>query len=73
MAGRVFKKNLTPLKKRGPIHTHVGKGAVETTLPHPSAMQTLTAGSPMQRTMNDYAKATPMASPNMETPNILGE
>lgn len=70
---RVFKKNLSPLSKRGPIHTHMGKGAVQQTLPHPAAMQTLTAGSPMQRTMNDYAKATPMANPSMETPDIQGE
>lgn len=70
---RVFKKNLTPLSKRGQINVHQGKGAVEQTLPSRSAMSTLTQGDPAQRTMQNYAKATPMGSPDMETPDIQGE
>ena len=70
---RVFKKNLTPLRKRGQIDVHQGKGAVEQTLPSRSAMSTLTQGDPAQRTMQNYAKATPMGSPDMETPDIQGE
>ena len=70
---RVFKKNLTPLSKRGQINVHQGKGAIEQTLPSRSAMSTLTQGDPGQRTMNNYAKATPMGSPDMETPDIQGE
>ena len=70
---RVFKKNLTPLSKRGQINVHQGKGAIEQTLPSRSAMSTLTQGDPAQRTMQNYAKATPMGSPDMETPDIQGE
>ena len=70
---RVFKKNLTPLRKRGQINVHNGKGAVEQTLPSRSALSTLTAGDPGQRTMNNYAKATPLGAPDMETPDIQGE
>ena len=70
---RVFKKNLTKLSKRGQINVHQGKGAIEQTLPSRSAMSTLTQGDPAQRTMQNYAKATPMGSPDMETPDIQGE
>ena len=70
---RMFKKNLTPLRKGGQINIHKGKGAVEQTLPAPGAMNTLTKGDPGQRTMQNYAKATPMANPNMDTPDINGE
>ncbi len=69
---RMFKKNLTALRKRGQIDVHQGKGAVEQTLPSRSALSTLTSGDPGARTMNNYAKATPLANPNMETPDING-
>ena len=69
---RVFKKNLTPLRKRGQIDVHNGKGAVEQTLPSRSALSTLTAGDPGQRTMNNYSKNTPLMSPNAQTPDIQG-
>jgi hypothetical protein len=69
---RVFKKHLTPLTKGGKIDNHAGKGAVEQTLPSRNALNTLTRGNPMSRTMNDYAKATPMANPEMDTPDIFG-
>jgi hypothetical protein len=69
----VFKKHLTPLGKGGAIHKQVGKGATEQTLPAPGAMQSLTQGDPAQRTMNNYAKATPMASPTSNSsPSING-
>lgn len=70
---RMFKKNLTALHKRGQIDVHQGKGAVEQTLPSRSALSTLTSGDPGARTMNDYAKATPLANPNMSAPDIQGE
>lgn len=69
----VLKKHLTPLKKRGQIDVHKGKGAVEQTLPSRGALSTLTQGDPGQRTMNNYAKATPMGAPDMSTPDINGE
>jgi hypothetical protein len=69
----VFKKHLTPLKKRGQVTVHKGKGAIEQTLPSRSALSTLTTGDPGRRTINDYAKATPMGNPSMSTPDINGE
>jgi hypothetical protein len=67
---RVFKKSLTPLTKGGQINVHKGKGAVEQTLPSRGALNTLTAGDPAQRTMQNYSKATPMANPNLDSPDI---
>ncbi len=64
----VFKKDLTPLSKRGRIDKHTGKGSSEATLPSRGALNSLTRGSPLARSMNDYAKATPgpeQASPTM--------
>ena len=58
-----FKKHLTPLAPRGrkgTIHKHVGKGATEQVLPSRGALNTLTQGSPLDRTMQNYAKASPM-------------
>ena len=69
---RIFKKNLTPLRKGGQIDIHKGKGSVEQTLPSAGAMNTLAPRNP-SATMNNYAKATPMANPNMDTPDINGE
>jgi len=42
---------------------HTGKGAVEEVLPSRHALNRLTNGDPFQRTMQHYAKATPMANP----------
>jgi hypothetical protein len=66
-----LKKHLTPIG-RGGIVKHQGKGATEQVLPSRHAMQTLTQGDPGQRSMNDYAKATPMASPTAAAPDING-
>lgn len=41
------------------VHRHSGKGASEQMLPNRHALNTLTAGEPGSRSMNDYAKATP--------------
>lgn len=68
-----LKKHLTPLRNRGQIDKHVGKGATQQTLPSRHAMQTLTQGDPADRTMNNYAKATPLANPEVDSPDILGE
>jgi hypothetical protein len=69
----VFKKHLTPLSKKGKLSTHAGKGSSAQVLPSRSALSTLTQGDPASRTMNDYAKATPLANPAAGTPDILGE
>lgn len=44
------------------VHRHTGKGASEQKLPSRSALNSLTAGDPAARSMNDYAKATPGAA-----------
>jgi hypothetical protein len=38
---------------------NVGKGSKDEVLPSRMAMETITKGSPMQRSMNNYAKKTP--------------
>lgn len=63
------KKNLTSIGKGG-ITKHEGKGSVAQALPHRNAMQTLTGGSIGDRTMNQYAKATPMANPQPPSPSL---
>jgi hypothetical protein len=66
----MFKKAMTPLSvnnKKGSLHSHVGKGAQESTLPQRGALNTL-VGSP--QSPNNYAKATPMtAGPTMPSPS----
>jgi hypothetical protein len=64
----ILKKHLTPLmgKPRGQIDKHVGKGS--TVRPLPGA-----AGAPSIQTINDYAKATPLANPSTETPVPPGD
>lgn len=66
-------KGLTPLKKGGTITKHIGKGAAEHVLPHRSALNTLTAGDPSARTMNNYAKANPINNPAQDSsPDMQG-
>ncbi len=68
----VFKTKLK-FDKNTSVKKHVGKGASEQVLPSRHALQTLTQGDPLQRTMNNYAKATPMANPDAESPDIFGD
>lgn len=56
----VLKRDLTPLTKKGSIVKHGGKGASEEVLPSRHSLNTLTSGSPLQRSMQNYAKQTPM-------------
>lgn len=72
MAGP-FKKNLTALSRGGQINVHAGKGSSAQVLPNRHALNTLTQGDPAQRTIQQYAKATPMANPDAASPSILGE
>ncbi len=64
----MLKKHMVPLSKKGQMVKHEGKGAVEQTLPSRSALNTVTRGDPAQRTMQNYAKMTPMANPVPESP-----
>lgn len=69
----MFKKHMTPLGKGGQLVKHAGKGASEQQLPSRSAMQTLTAGDPATRTMQDYAKVTPnMGAPGPAPDDSFG-
>lgn len=49
---------------------HVGKGSQEEDLPSRFALTQLTKGDPLQRTMNNYAKATPGIDEGM--PGVFG-
>lgn len=59
-----YKKDLTPLtKKGGVVHKHAGKGSQQAALPDRQEIAALAAPG---ATMNNYAKATPMAMPQEE-------
>lgn len=67
----VFKHQLTPLSKGGQITKHAGKGSEMALSGNRNTMSKL-AKNPAA-TMNDYAKATPMASPaGGDMPSGLG-
>ncbi len=69
----MFKKHMTPLSKGGQKIKNIGKGSNEQMLPSRSAMQTLTAGDPATRTMQDYAKVTPpIGAPDTPMPGGYG-
>lgn len=62
----MFKKNLTPLTKKGKIDTHQGKGSKSgPMLPSRAALESFTRPG---ATINDYAKATP--GPAQDSPGI---
>ena len=50
---------------------HTGKCAQSEMLPSRHALGTLTAGDPMQRTINNYGKATPEGSGGLGLPGLL--
>lgn len=55
----MLKKHMVPLRKGGRLDRHDGKGSKSEMLPNRHAVAQLTGGDPAQRTMQDYAKATP--------------
>ncbi len=61
------KKDLTPLRKGGPISVVPGKGSASAAMPDRAQISQLAR----QGGMNDYAKATPMAQP-MVPPGPMG-
>jgi hypothetical protein len=69
----VFKQNLTPIGK-GSITKHKGKGSQMADMPNKQAVSQL--AQPTGNTMNNYAKATPLASPSAPptggTPDGIG-
>jgi len=64
-----FKKNLTPLTKKGSVTVHKGKGATQERLPSRSAVNTLTGPDSGARNFNDYAKETPSITEAADTPD----
>jgi hypothetical protein len=54
-----FKKDLTPLSKKGSVTVHKGKGASQERLPSRGAVNTLVGSDTAPRSMNNYAKETP--------------
>lgn len=63
----MFAKNMTPLTKGGTRTAHKGKGSQTASMPDRSQIAKLAQPG---ATINDYAKATPMAQP---TPPTMGE
>lgn len=59
----MLKAHMKPLSKGGQVVKHAGKGSVSESLPSRHAMSSLTSGSQADRSMNNYAKQTPMPSP----------
>lgn len=53
-----FKKDLTPIGRKGRVDTHTGKGATEQRT-RSRERETLTGGTPMARAMNTYPSAPP--------------
>lgn len=50
---------------------NAGKGGGSQTLPSRHALNTLTGGDPLRRTINQYSKATPAGGGGLGTPSIL--
>ena len=73
MVSRPFKKDLTPLTKKGSVTVHKGKGATQELLPSRSAVDTLTRPDSGARNFNDYAKATPNLSEAASSPGLNGD
>lgn len=55
----MLKKHMTPLTKGGALHKHAGKGSSSQSLGR-GQMASLTGGDTFQRSMQNYAKASPM-------------
>lgn len=51
---------------------HQGKGSKIDVLPNRHALTQLAGGDPLQRTMNNYAKATPSGANGLAGPNAVG-
>ena len=65
-----LKKDLTPLSKGGAIHKHAGKGS--SMAPMPDRQQISQLSKPAGQSINNYAKATPMAQPQPSAAPGLG-
>lgn len=57
----MFKRHMTPLTKGGDRTVHKGKGSQQAPMPDRNQISQL--AQPGGGSMNDYAKATPMALP----------
>lgn len=62
----MLKKHMVPLSKGGQTVKHQGKGAQSAPMPDRRALTALAAAP--NASINDYAKATPMAQPSPMPP-----
>ena len=60
----MLKKHMTPLSKGGQLVNNKGKGSQQASMPNRGQISAL-ASAPGQ-SINDYAKATPMAQPTAQ-------
>ena len=58
MARKPFKKDLTPIGKKGTVSTHAGKGAAEQRT-RPGQRESLTGDNMLGRLMGEYPKPVP--------------
>jgi hypothetical protein len=61
---------MKPKNVRARLVTHTGKGSQQELLPSRHALNKISGGDPMRRTMGDYAKAGPDIAEN--GPGIMG-
>jgi hypothetical protein len=66
----VFKKDIKPFSKGGAITKHQGKGSQMAAMPNRNTLSALQ--QPAGQSINNYAKATPMANPTAGAPDGLG-
>jgi hypothetical protein len=66
----MFKKHMTPLTKGGARHVHKGKGSQQAPMPDRGQISQL--AQPGTNSINDYAKATPMAQPAPDPDGDMG-
>ena len=65
-----WKKDLTPLSKGGSVVKHKGKGSQMAGMPDRKQISNL--GTAPGASMNNYAKATPMARPTPDSAPGIG-
>lgn len=58
----MFQKHMVPLTKGGSVKAHKGKGSQMASMPDRGQITGLAKGP--GQSLNDYAKATPMAQPS---------
>jgi hypothetical protein len=65
----INRNQMTPLSKGGARTVHAGKGSMQAPM---AARAALTNAPPTGPTLNNYAKATPMANPQPAPMGMMG-